>query len=482
MTAATATAPEQPPLSILDCMDDPNLWAPWFRHGDWTAWRAFLAALFGLPLDDDQRATYESCTSRTAAPQATFGEAWLACGRRAGKSFITALTAVYIAAFRDYRANLQPGERAEVLILAADKRQARTILRYARALLTEVPILAQLVERETAEGLDLTNRVSIEIVTASFRATRGYTIVAALLEEIAFWRSEESTNPDHEIVNAIRPGMATIPGSMLIGLSSPYSKRGVLYNAWRRHYGDDESDVLVWQAATRTMNPSVPQSIVDRAYEDDPDAAAAEYGALFRADLEQYISREQVEACQRPDPVEVPPAKGTRYVAFVDPSGGARDSMTLAIAHRTRDGGAVVDTVAERRAPFSPEDVTHEFADILKRYRVHSVVGDRYGGEWPREAFRRYGIAYEVAGQARSDLYRDTLPLFTSGRLELPPGTRVAHQFASLERHTSKAGKDRIDHPPHGHDDVANAIAGVAVACAGQAQSQVIARPIKGFM
>lgn len=471
-----------PPVSILDAMDDPNLWRPWFRHGDWTAWRAFLSALFGLPMDDDQRAIYESCTARAQLPTAPFGEAWLACGRRAGKSFVTALTAVYVACFRDYRAHLQPGERAEVLIMAADKRQARTILRYARALLNEVPMLRQLVERETVEGIDLTNRVTIEIVTASFRATRGYTIVAALLEEIAFWRSEESSNPDHEIVNAIRPGMATIPGSMLIGLSSPYSKKGVLYNAWRRHFGDDESDTLVWQAATRTMNPTVPQNVVDRAYDEDPEAAAAEYGAEFRADLEQFVQREQVEACQRPDPLEVPPAGGTRYAAFVDPSGGARDAMTLAIGHRTNEGGCVVDSVAERRAPFSPEEVVRDFADTLRRFGVRTVTGDRYGGEWPREAFQRFGINYDVAARDRSALYRETLPLFTGGRVELPPGARIAHQFASLERHTSRGGKDRIDHPPHGHDDVANAIAGVATLVAGKPQETAEATPITGLV
>jgi hypothetical protein len=34
----------------LQAVDDPNLFAPWFRDpATWTAWRAFLAALVGLP-------------------------------------------------------------------------------------------------------------------------------------------------------------------------------------------------------------------------------------------------------------------------------------------------------------------------------------------------------------------------------------------------------------------------------------------------
>jgi hypothetical protein len=31
---------------------------------------------------------------------------------------------------------------------------------------------------------------------------RGYTVVAAILDEVAFWRSGESANPDTEIIDA----------------------------------------------------------------------------------------------------------------------------------------------------------------------------------------------------------------------------------------------------------------------------------------
>jgi hypothetical protein len=58
--------------------------------------------------------------------------------------------------------------------------------------------------------------------------------------------------------------------------------------------------------------------------------------------------------------------------------------------------------------------VVEDFARRLSTYHVATVVGDRYGGEWPREAFRRHGIAYEVTDTPRSDLYRDLLPLITS--------------------------------------------------------------------
>ena len=98
----------------------------------------------------------------------------------------------------------------------------------------------------------------IEIATASFRSTRGYSYAAMLADEVAFWRSDETTlNPDVEILRALRPGLASIPGAMLLMASSPYAKRGELYNAYRRHFGKDDGRVLVWKASTQEMNPSI---------------------------------------------------------------------------------------------------------------------------------------------------------------------------------------------------------------------------------
>ena len=93
-----------------------------------------------------------------------------------------------------------------------------------------------------SETITLSNRVRIEIATASFRTARGYSFAAVLCDEVAFWRSDESAaNPDVEILRALRPGLASIPGSMLLIASSPYAKRGELYNAFRRHYGKDDA-------------------------------------------------------------------------------------------------------------------------------------------------------------------------------------------------------------------------------------------------
>jgi hypothetical protein len=523
-------------FSIIDAIDDRNLFAGWFKdRATWSSWFVFLRALFGLPLAPKELALFTECTGRAVPPTQPAAEGWLICGRRSGKSFMLALCAVYLAAFHRYRQYLAPGERGVILIVASDRKQARVIFRYIRALLQQVPMLRKMLERETADAFDLNNGISIEIMAASYRSLRGYTVIAALLDELAFWPTDDSANPDTEIINAIRPAMATIPNAMLLCASSPYAQRGALFDAFRRHFGKgvdlstvDKSkasapgdlypgyksndpprvdlnavfksndagrggsstvekpndwarvdlcsvhkSILVWRAPTRTMNPTVPQSVIDAALESDPASAAAEYMAQFRTDVETFVSRDVVEAAVIQGRHELPRIEHTRYHAFVDPSGGSSDSMTLAIAHMSGNR-VIIDAIRERRAPFSPDDVVKEFADTLKAYGISRVHGDKYASEWPRERFRVHEVEYRISDRVKSELYLALLPLLNSNRIELLDHPRLINQLVGLERRTARSGRDTIDHVPGSFDDVCNSVAGAAViAAAAAAQPQI---------
>jgi hypothetical protein len=381
-----------------------------------------------------------------------------------GKSRILALVAVYLAVFRDYVPHLAPGEVATIAVLAANRPQARSIFRYISGILKAVPLFARMVIDENTEAITLANRVVIEIGTASFRTTRGYSFAAVLCDEIAFWRQDEtSANPDVEILRALRPGMASIPGSILMLASSPYAKRGELYAAFRRHFGKDDARVLVWKADTATMNPKIDPAIIAEAYDSDPEAARAEYGSEFRDDLADYITREAVDAVVCWGRSELPPEPGVTYAAFCDPSGGVNDAMTLAVAH-LRDGAiCVLDAVLEVRPPFDPEVAVSACTAVLRRFGVTRVIGDRYAGEWPKARFAEHGIAFEQSARPKSDLYCDLLPLLNAKRVELLDSPRLAAQLVGLERRTARSGRDTVDHSPGGHDDLANVVAGVLV-------------------
>jgi hypothetical protein len=189
-------------------------------------------------------------------------------GRRGGKSRAISVLSTYIAGLCKHP-NLVRGERGVLLIIAPDQRQADIVLDYIEANFQQSPILKQLIESRTARSLKLTNKIDIEVRASEFRRLRGPTYVAIIADESAFWMTENSTNPDSEILNAVRPGLATTGGPLFL-LSSPYARRGELWNLYDKYYGkSDDPLILVAQGSSRTFNPSLPQSVVDRAMERD---------------------------------------------------------------------------------------------------------------------------------------------------------------------------------------------------------------------
>jgi hypothetical protein len=281
-----------------------------------------------------------------------------------------------------------------------------------------------------------------------------------LLDELAFYRNSEGFACDTEMLRAARPALATTGGKLII-LSSPYGQSGALWDLYRKHHGRDDSGTLVWKADAPTMNPTLPRDYLARMEQDDPEAYRSEVLGEFRAGLSTLLDPEAIQACVATGRLELPPVEGLSYEAFVDPSGGRRDAFTLAIGHRDEEH-AVVDAVRAWAPPFNPSGVVAECAELLASYRVYRVTGDRYAGEWPREAFREHGVSYDLAEKVKSDLYLGLLAHTNAARLELPDDSALLAELRMLERRRGPSGKDRVDHPSGRHDDRANAVAGLA--------------------
>ena len=449
-------------MTIIDAINDPNLFRPLFRNiSSWANWRILLKGIFCLEMDRRERRVFKKFTGGRKAPTKEAKEVYLIVGRRGGKSFMVSLIAVYLSVFYSYQQYLTVGEKAVVMILARDRVQARIILRYIRGILSAVPMFSQMVVSDKLEQIELNNDVIIAVHTADYRAVRGYSIATVILEECAFWPTGESASPDSETLAAIRPATLTIPSSKIFAISSPYSRTGILYDAYKNHFGKN-GDILVVRASSIEMNPTLSKKEIERAFELDPESAKAEFNAEFRSDIESFISREAVEQVTILGRHELAPLSTVSYYGFVDPSGGSRDSMTLGIAHKEKEL-RILDAIREARPPFSPEQVCEEFSALLKSYHIHSVTGDRYGGEFPRELFRKHGINYQVSEKVKSDIYKETLPLINSGQCELLDHKKLVSQLLTLERRTARGGRDSIDHVPGGHDDLINAASGAMV-------------------
>lgn len=460
-------------------MNDPHLLGPFFDAPSRRPWLTVARVLDGhvdglKPEDVD---LYRQCTGRTALVHDPFRTAAFVVGRGGGKTFTMSALAVHVATTANLGSVLAPGETAVVMLLASDRRQAQIALGYVRGLLHDVPLYAGMIQGETAESITLANRVTVEVHTASYRRVRGYSVLSAICDEIAFWHVEGSANPDREVIAALQPALARVPGSRLLVISTPYARRGWLWDQYRRHWGRDDSGTLIWVAPSATMNPTLDGDIIARALVEDEAAARAEYLAEFRGDVETYVPRDAVDRCVVQDRRELPPSRALRYVAFVDPSGGSVDSMTLAIAHAEGDR-AVLDLVREWRPPFSPAVVVAEACGLLREYGIHRVRGDRYGGVWPRERFAAHNITYVPCEETRSELYQALLPRLMSGTIELLHHPRLVHQLSQLERRTGRSGRDSVDHAPGQHDDVANAAAGALVTVGGPYASFTMVRPL----
>jgi hypothetical protein len=445
---------------VLKSMTDKRMFGPHFTPASsWHPWQTVLKVLFGVALTDDEMPLFKASTGRSKVFAGALTEAWLLCGRRSGKSRILSLVAVALAAFKDYGPFLAPGERAVVAVLAADRDQAQTIFGYVKALLAETPMLRSLIERETADEITLTNRVVIGIYTSSYRSIRGRTLAAALCDEAAFWRSDDSRNPAEAVIRALRPSLSTIPGAPLLLASSVYAKSGTVYEAYARHWGRDVSSVLCWKSDTETMNPSFRAEIIAEAYATDSVDAASEYGSVFRTDVSAFLADADIDAAIVRDRRSLPLNLGYRYFAFADLAGGRIDAAAISVAHR-EGNRVVVDRVDAVPAPFNPEDAIARFAIILSSYGLNRVTGDNYSADFVVAAFARHGIGYVPSELSKTDIYTQVLPLFTAHLVELVDLPQLEGQLRQLERRPRSSGHDAIDHPRGGSDDLANACAG----------------------
>lgn len=469
VTAAARRALKEPWRgTILDLME-----AAGMVGAEWIAWRAFWKAAYALPMTPEELAVYQRHTKRETLPVAPVMEAWMCIGRGGGKTRNSALHAVFRAIAFDAR-TVDPGEDVVIPLLASDRRQARSALKYIRGF-NALPVVAPYVHRGTLkETCEYRTGADIEVVTASKKAPRGYSCPTCCCDEIAWWENEDDhANPDHEVLTAVRGSLGRVTGSVLLALSNPAAPKGELYAAVEQSFGRDDPDVLVWNADTLSMNPTYDSRTIQRAFKRDAVVALSEFGSgghvTFRQARSALFDEEPLRTVTVTDRRELPPVPDATYIAFLDAAEGSRsgDSMALGIAHR--DGSrAVLDLVRVVEPPFDPGAVIGAmFAPILERYEIHGVSGDRHAVGFVSAALRGCGVSFEPTPLTKADLYAELLALANTGAIELLDDPTVRNQLLSLERRSVRGGKDSIDHPRGGHDDAANAAAGALVLASG---------------
>ena len=422
----------------------------------WSLWWALILLVLGEKLTKDEMKLVAPFIGREL-PKG-FAPRLVAAfiGRRGGKDSAAAILVIFLALVRQWK--LSPGETAVVLTLAVDREQAKVAFKYIRGVLDTVPELAREVDGSTSDRIVLKNGVEIQIATSDYKSVRGRTVVAAVLDEFAFFMSDDAI----EVMRALRPAMATQPDAKIIVLTTIYASHGPAYELFRQ-WGQGDPDQLVIRGTTRDFNPTITEAFIKRELELDPTGAGAEYLTIPRSDVARFIDEALLDPLTRSSPRELPwiPASANgahfTYYAGVDVSGGRGDSTAAAVARQDGDR-VVICAVKHWPAPHDPLVVAKEVATFLKEYQLSHAVADQYGAEVVRSVYREAGVELMPTELSRSDTYLAVLPLLTTGRIELPDDPTLRRELIALERRTGR-GKDVVDHPPHGHDDVSNACA-----------------------
>ena len=360
-----------------------------------------------------------------------------------------------------------------VAIVARTREQARAVYGYSQAALERVGGITGVAwthHLKTITGVRV-------LALANSPSVRGYTVVSCVMDEIAHWNTAPTAGwTDKDLVTALRPAMVSIPDAVMVAVSSPWRRAGMLHDIYDGSWASP-AERIVWHGNTRSMNPTISQERIDEDIRLYP-ALAAEYAADFFVSgdtwLPPYVLAPEKVATW---PADRPPLddyqrrkRSIRYVAFADTAGGGQggDAAALAIAHRETVDGVdrlMLDATRRVTAPFVPSNATLQFAELLKRYGVQNVTADNYASGFQRESWSRdAGVGFTVSSKTKHQIYSDMLPSILDERCDLTSDAVMIGELRELCE-TRDSGVSRIDHPDGGTDDVANAAMGALWLC-----------------
>ena len=467
-----------PPLiSLTTAMTEPQYFGSVFASPSYWTWVTVGKIIDGIPLTEPREiALFELATGRSynRLARRAVRRLILLVGRRGGKDRFQSAVGIWRAALcQNWRKHISAGEGAVVILIGADRAQAKILRRYCGGLL-ETPRLAAEVTRQTDALIEFRNGGSLEIVANDADLARGRSAIAIQGTEASHWKVDDnSLSSDEEVVTALLPSMAMCPdvqGGLLVMASSVHRKRGYMFRKFRELHGNDDSDEVCWFAPSQLMNPLITQATVDEALASDRVRMSAEFLNQWRDDISDYIPIELLEACTDFGVYERPPqGYGFSYSAHVDIATGlGNSSAAFSIAHYDHANKLQIqDVVREVRPPFVPEVVVKEFAEIAKRYGVATVYADQFAyglhaGLWDGT---HTGVRLAEAKFNTAENFLRLLPSLLAKKVRFLDSKTQRSQFSQLERHMM-SGNETIRKPQtaSARDDVCTAAAGALVA------------------
>ena len=425
------------------------------------AQRTALKAVYGLPLMFKELEMFKKITGLTRYRAGIeWDEASFIMGRRSGKSDkIASCIALYEACAREHK--LSTGQVGVVMVVASEKkRQAKIVFQYIEHKLRRSPVLKKMIDNITQECISLKNGVEIQVYPCSIGRVRGVSLIAFIGDECAHWKLE-GRDVDVDVLDSARPGL-DFEYSKMIKISTPYMMRGEIWLDYKQFYGKANNDVIVFQGDTLLFNPTYSDKKLQKLKKRKPLTYRTEHEAFFRTDLSAMYDPAMIDTAINPDrPLEIPCREGVEYKCFVDVAGGGgKDSYSIGIGHLENEK-AIVDVVRSRAPKFNPDELTSQYTDLVKRYKINKVYGDKFSGDWASNSWAKHDISYERSEKTKSELYLEAESPFNTERVDIPSKELAITQLKNLIRKTRSGGKDSVDTDSGQPEDEANVIAGV---------------------
>lgn len=427
----------------------------------------------------------------------TYRECWAVWGRRAGKTDTFASTIVaYEAALGGHEAYFRAGKKAICFQIAQDLRMARFALHGIKSTLESMPFIYRngskknRITQVTADRIDLWNGISICVIPPTLKSVRGYDNPISVMDEVGVWyQDSDSANPDVAVYEAVSPGQAQFPNSMIVGISSPWNRGGLLFKRYSsgtegcsvycpscrlepvdgcencEKLREPHKNFLILHGTT-TINPIITEKWLDSERKKNPRAFERECLARFQDSLSGFLPSALLERARDVGVVGRPPESRNFYIAAIDPA-FRQDAFGFTIVHADAKLGIVQDYQKRWEADpiegkIDPKVIFPLIAAALKQYRCFSVYSDQYTLETLQYLAQQHGFSIEevtFSSESKAEIYGNLEMLLNQNRIRLLDDDETINELRSLEKRLSEGGKVMIAAPEGLHDDMATVVA-----------------------
>lgn len=408
----------------------------------------------------------------------------LICGRRSGKTLLSAIIAIYCSISNNWKPYLKKTPFATVLIMSHSREFSDEVLELIRTLIQGSDVLRKLInveKKNTASTMNLKvpwitdgtitySRVQIKVSAASSKTTRGVAACAVLCDEIAFWNLDENMKEtDTKIMKAIRPAMKQFGAlAMLIKLSSPGIKQGILHGEYKMSQdGVLPESYAIFKAPSWVMTPKdvLPENELVEEWKLDPDGFDTEYRSNFADSLSNFILPEYIDmgilkgiAFLPPEPTD------TKYKAAID-AAYKGDTFTFSVT------GFVNGRLKQfhskgwkgtKSNPVSAFEVAEYIRIVCKEFKLDEVSADQFSFQPLKEIFEKFGITLVecvFTPQFKKKIYFNLKKLCHSQQIDLLDIEIQTRELKELVVEQAATGNIRIGHPNGGSDDYADSLA-----------------------